>query len=207
MKIPFRRPMAMAALLGQVGIVACSADARQPVAPRAEAPRAALGGEAVFRGLFFGSGAGAALFAEVWHGRSAVERAPDAKTAALLRAIENDAVARIRAGDPAFFNRFGAAVHTGDRVQIDAALQDAATRLDAALHQNIDYTQLHGPSRSRYVSVETVVAAVLVLLIVIIDIVPDRLPGDTPQLSGSVLKREQLVDLIARRAGPGAHAL
>lgn len=207
MKVPLKRTLAMVALLGQASLVtACSYDEAGPVSsePTAEA-RAQLTGEQMFRGIFFGEGPVGAMFAEVWEGRSATDRADNPETARLIREIQDDAVSHIRTVDPDFFAHFAAQVRSGDHLQTQSALREGATLLGEAVQANPTYAQLATavePAAGFYLYVETAVAAVLVLVVFLIDFSPNLTLPNQPLIDGdSSLQSDELVQLTVEALG------
>lgn len=100
-----------------VGVMSRPALAARENAPGLAAAGAArFEGETLFRGLAFGQGPVAKLFSELAN----VPVASPEETAAI-----DAIVAQMRTLDPRFFDRFGVALQTGDRVRIRAALEEA----------------------------------------------------------------------------------
>jgi SdpC family antimicrobial peptide len=97
----------------------------------ATAARKRLSGEEVFRGLVLGEGTVAEQFPEVWGSFShrqftLEEREAHERTKAQL-------VADIRQADPTFFDRFGAAMQSGDHLRIERAMDESAVLVKQAV--------------------------------------------------------------------------
>jgi SdpC family antimicrobial peptide len=82
-------------------------------------------GETLFRGLIFGEGEVAQAFPEIWGGKkiddpswTAEQREAVVKTKALL-------ISDMRTADPGFFDRYAAALQSGDRLRIERMLDES----------------------------------------------------------------------------------
>ncbi len=106
-------------------------------------------GESVYRGVIFGQGAVAALFPEIWN-QQAVQQALDQMSPDQLDqyladrkvafAAFDDLVEIIRNDDPAFFERFGADMQSGEHLRVQAALEAGFDKLvfAAAAKEGVD---------------------------------------------------------------------
>lgn len=177
-------------------------------APIAAAASDPLDGESAFRGLAFGQGPVARRLPEI-----ADAPAHDAGAAAIV----DDVIAAVRATDPSFFGRFGAAMQSGDRIQIREALDEGRTRLWAAMDQL--YPRTRGGTVDPdcvFVAVVVVVTAAAVLFLLIdvntvvvmnymvtynamvnIEYAIESTP-DATGARGSTLLADRMVDSIAR---------
>jgi SdpC family antimicrobial peptide len=168
-------------------------------------------GETLFRGVFLDNGPVADLLPEIW------------KNPLILQYIQQEAlvvspaqqelrrqklIAALRLKDPTFFYRFATALHSGDRISIDAmigeTLQDAqaiaASESAAPEVLPPDYM----PSPVRYVNTNYAVNlayAVNVLLVVNIGVVLNIgvVVDADPVAAQSHLSRDMMVDLLAQR--------
>lgn len=106
-----------AAIIASTGSASQAAVPISTVASPPVQAASAPNGEAIFRGLFFAQGPVAAKFPAL----AAADVAPPVELSASL----NRLVAELRKNDPTFFDRFGAAMTSGKRHRIAAALSDA----------------------------------------------------------------------------------
>jgi len=116
-----------AALIASTGSASQAAVPTSPGASSAVHAASAPDGEAIFRGLFFAQGPVAAKFPRL----AAADVAPPAELSASLDLL----VAELRKNDPTFFDRFGAAMTSGRRHQIAAALSDAQQSMVTVVKQ------------------------------------------------------------------------
>jgi SdpC family antimicrobial peptide len=114
-------------MVASVGLAGCSST---PL----EASRA-YSGEEVFKGLFFGEGEVGAKFPEIWEGQSLTDRAQTPKKKAQYEQWQANALAKVNAQDPAFLERFGEAMQSGDHVLILDTIKTNQTLMASAIDQ------------------------------------------------------------------------
>jgi SdpC family antimicrobial peptide len=185
-------------LLGALALTTgCTADTRSPT--EAVARQAALSGEDMFRGVFFGQGPAAALLPELWKGKSIEDRAQTAERAAQVRALQEELVARIAEKDPAFFGQFASTVRSGSHVAVERALQQAATLLRGELLASPTYGSIRTSEElaDPVVDIEIAIYAVLVVIVFWIDF--NVAAAETSAMNVEGLQRDQLVDMVVTR--------
>lgn len=116
---------------------------------------ASYDGQTLFAGLVLGYGPVAEQFPELATGR--VET-PDPRAAAEVVELIAAAVEEV---DPTFFDGFGAAITSGDRVQIDRALRSAEDVLITAVTEELDASIRGGNSQ-----IDTAFAVALAVVVV-----------------------------------------
>ncbi|MDB4951460.1 MAG: hypothetical protein JWM27_4109 [Gemmatimonadetes bacterium] len=178
------------AVLGGAASVAGFAPNR---AVRAEA-RAAYDGETVFRGVFFGEGPVAARLPEMWKERRLGTYSGAVGAAHATAAVEDEIVAEMRLRDPAFFDRFGAALQSGRHVAVDQAMREAADMVaKSRAVQEVDPATGSGTCIvvAVYKYVVVVSSAIVVKSVAIV--------LDASATDPSELRRDQIVHLLATR--------
>ncbi len=168
-------------------------------------------GEAVFRGVLLDDGPVARLFPEIWENPVIVGYRDHADLAGQPTEAVQLLIAALRSQDSSFFDRFGTEMQSGDHIRILRAIDEGGDRLKklagdlaqdsvksglpiyearALYHQTVLFHESYA-----YVQwyAYTVVAAFLFLVI-----------GGVNGQTGSVLQRDQLVDLVSTRLGPQA---
>ena len=179
-----------ALLASAAGAAACTAGADAPTASPA-----AHDGEAVFRGLFYGEGPVAARLPELTRGAPRRLETPQAAR------VREGVLARLRAQDPAFLDRFAAAVQSGSHLRVARALDEARTRVDAALRE--EQASL-GVAVKAASDEDIVVPSEPVYFIWVYDylnIYPVIGTGIANVSASTGLERDAVVDLVARRLG------
>lgn len=185
-------------LLGAMALVTgCTADTRSPTA--AVAPHAALSGQEMFRGVFFGQGPAAGLLPELWKGRSIEDRAETAERAAQVRALQEEVISSIAEKDPTFFGQFATTVRSGSHVAVERALQQAATMLRDELLSSPIYGSIRTSEAiaDPVVDIEIAIYAVLIVIVFWIDF--NVADADYAAMNVEGLQRDQLVDMVATR--------
>jgi cannibalism toxin, SdpC family len=179
-------------------------------------------GETVFRGLFFGTGPIAKKFPEIWedpmllHYNEALNNKPE--LVRKLNELRNKLVKRIAKKDPDFFQRFGEDIQSGDHLIVQAAVEDASTRLVEAMSAELGFDVTNpeaiptnsADSKCVFVIVGVVVAAAVVAAAALATVVfvytvvtevkfaPMLVEPDEK----ARLQTEMWVDLIANRLAP-----
>jgi SdpC family antimicrobial peptide len=187
----------MLSLALAAGVLAAACGSAEPTA----AP-AAYGGEAQFRGIFFGEGPVAAQLPEEWQRRTLAQHAEEAagaRAAARLRAGHAVLQRRIRAADPHFFAAFAREVRSGDHFRVQRAMADAQALSRA----------LAAPDASVAPDAEAPVLDIALvlpwivydpMLAVVLPFPPIYWMDDGS--GASRLQSEQVVDLVATRLAP-----
>ncbi|MEP6993995.1 MAG: hypothetical protein ABI968_05685 [Acidobacteriota bacterium] len=160
-----------------------------------------LEGETIFRGLFFGSGPVARMLPEIWSLTGLPHPDPDAP----LTGDQTALLGRLAADDPSFFDRFGRAMSSGDRLLIQGILAESAGRIDSVLRSS----EAQGPTADTIIKTHTATVigintyawiyrdtAIALVTDSVIFLVPiDPGGGGNDQK----LRNEILVDLLATR--------
>ena len=121
---PRRRTRIIAYLtLCAFAMSACASDG--PVAPSPHVTP--IDGEVLFRGLVFGEGAVARTFPEIWGGKQIDDPSWTAEQREAVVKTKTALVADMRTADPQFFDRYAAALQSGDRLRIERTLDESAT--------------------------------------------------------------------------------
>ncbi|MGW6606120.1 hypothetical protein [Streptomyces sp. NPDC055036] len=119
--------VAVSLLIAGVGpAVTVSAAAADKQEQRAAAPAARADGVALYEGLFFGQGAVAKAHPDLVLARGKTGSANSAKVA-------DKVVATIKAKDATFFDRFAAAMQSGNEVRVNRILAETNTKTVAAM--------------------------------------------------------------------------
>lgn len=162
------------------------------------APTPKNDGVTVFRGVLLGDGPVAKLFPEIWESTllarylQRADQAPASEVAVSKQKI----VDLLRAQDPTFFDRFGTAIQSGDRIKIQQALNEAGTRLQKEIQSSAtagDIPDCCGPYTYVYLYVYAVIAVVVVAIAAV------DMGTAVPGTGSSNLKSDVYVDLIAQR--------
>lgn len=176
-------------------------------------------GEAVFRGLFFGSGPVAEAFPELWRNprRAALHSLRShPEHAAALASVETTIVGRINKDSPDFWSRFGADMQSGNHLRIDASLKDAVRLIADAVEAEYGADALAGqaqvadPGQScvAIVIVLTVVSVLVVLAVATTAVAIHAVAAEVDVIAQEMaspnarLQNEMWVHRIAMRLGP-----
>lgn len=156
---------------------------------------AAYDGEALFRGLLLGEGPVAEQFPELVLVEVTADRA------AAQSEVSDRIVDAIRATDASFFDSFGDAVTSGDRIRVDQAVQSANDILETVFTEEFDVSAgLDDGSVDSLVFVAVAaVAAVVVVhaavnLTMVATVEVETIGGSDPTV---MLDRERWVDRVA----------
>lgn len=163
----------------------------------------ALSGQNLFKGMAFGLGPSAHYFDDLWQRPEIKAKLGDDSLAKREEAAEA-VIAKMSALDPAFFERFGNDLRSGNHMVIDQLLTDTreltvaaanALRKDAGQVGEIN-AAARQVEAGLWLYVETAVAVALVLILILtqIDITPVM---EGPQ--SSQLQRDVWVDMLAKR--------
>ena len=187
-----RRATACSALALALGAAAaCTGDKAGPTASAA----VAVDGETLFRGIFFGEGRVGGLLPEL---RPAGYAAPAAGQAARVAAVREEMVARIRASDPAFFARFGAAVTSGRHLPIERVMDEARGQVTVALGERTEASTAASADEDMVIVLGPFLYFVTYYDLYAVYVIG----GDQLAPSASAgLERDAVVDLLARRLG------
>ena len=195
--------------LTMMGLLTAPALLASPQTAATATSPAQYSGETLFRGIFLNNGPVAALLPEIWKNPLMVQYAQQealSVSPAQQELARQKIISELRLKVPTFFYRFATAMHSGDRVTIDAMLtetlkdaQDLAAEQDAA-------PKVLPPGYAPIRSINTNYAvnlayAVNVLLVVNIGVVLNLgvVVDSTPAGAQTKLTRDMLVDLLAQR--------
>ncbi|WIG93252.1 sporulation delaying protein family toxin [Myxococcus sp. SDU36] len=164
----------------------------------------ALSGQNLFKGMAFGLGPAAHYFDDLWQ-RPEIKAKLGDETLAKREEAAEAVIAKMSALDPAFFERFGNDLRSGNHLVIDQLLTDTreltvaaanALRKDAGQAGEINAAALQQVEVGLYLYVETAVAVAIVLILILTQI------DMTPVMEGpqsSQLQRDVWVDMLAKR--------
>jgi SdpC family antimicrobial peptide len=124
--------VAMASLITTLVACTTSAPKLQPVLHD---------GHTLFEGIFFGVGMAGQQLPEIWHGKSASQRADSAEAARAIDIQRLNIVRNLERDNPTFFPDFALAIRSGDHLRIENALEDAAQKLNQSSGNGV-HTQL-----------------------------------------------------------------
>jgi SdpC family antimicrobial peptide len=167
-------------------------------------------GESLFRGLVLGEGPVAQAFPEIWAGREV--ESPSWTPAERLRVAEAKSalVGAMRRSDPAFFDRFGKALNSGDPVQIDGAMEDARAVLTrVAAPHGFPRQKPDGSGKGACITLAVAanvalavnVAAAWNIAVYANAVYTENFFWEYQQVDRSPLQHDQAVALIANRLG------
>jgi SdpC family antimicrobial peptide len=172
-------------------------------------PRGHQSGEALFNGIFMGTGPVAARLPEVWQGPEALVFR-EVQRLGRAQQVRREVAAGIRAEEPGFFEWFGAEIQSGDHVRVEFALMRTVEVLERVAHRRygVDVRNPGAPSATCFwvavpvavvyfaVAVHTVAAVLIATYAEVL-----LLSIEDPRSGGvsSSLRKDWLVNLVATR--------
>ncbi len=167
-------------------------------------------GETVFRGVFLDDGPVAKLFPEIWENPAIVgylDQDAQAGAKEQVAAARQYVIKGLRVQDPTFFDRFEKEMQSGDHIRIRQAMNEVGERL-VKLSENSPTLQNNSSwfiykqnfiFQQNYVFLQNVLAIYQYIYQII---APTPFSFD----DASGLRRDMMVDLVAKRLGPQAAA-
>ena len=148
-------------------MTACQSDS--PLAPtRHVVPK---DGETLFRGLVFGEGEVAKAFPEIWGGKKIDDPRWTAEAREAVVQAKAALISDMRTADPGFFDRYGAALQSGDRLRIERMLDESGKLLRQVADSRIAAAQSGAPGDANGTCIFVAIGGFLVVFVVVAGVI------------------------------------
>ena len=128
-------------------------------------------GETLFRGLVFGEGAVAKEFPEIWGGKKIDDPSWTADQREAVLQAKTALIADMRTADPTFFDRYGAAIQSGDRLRIERMLDESGKLLRQVADSRIAAAQNAKPGDANGTCIFVAIGGFIVVFVVVAGVI------------------------------------